>query len=92
LDRTPSSSCHHQKSSQGDPAPCPSHYSELSGSEGRIAKVSPKINFETTTILTPPVLTQDSSAAAAEPQFLAQVDSGSPPGANFHSTVSILRI
>jgi hypothetical protein len=81
-------SCHHRKSSQGDPAPCPNQHSELSGPEAGIAKIS----LETTTILSLPILTQDSSAAVRDPQGFVKVDTGSPPGANCCSTISVLRI
>jgi hypothetical protein len=84
----PSDSCHHQKTSQGDSAPCPRQYSDISGPEAGIARVS----LETTTIVTLPVLTQDSSAVVSDPQFLAQVDTGSPPGRNCWSTISVLRL
>jgi len=84
----PSDSCHHRESSQGDPAPCPNQHAELSGPEAGIAKIS----LETTTILSLPILTQDSSAAVKDPQGLAQIDTGSPPGANYCSTISVLRI
>jgi hypothetical protein len=84
----PSDSCHHQKTSQGDPASCPSQYSDISCPEAGIARIS----LETTTIVTLPVLTQDSSAAVRDPQFLTQVDTGSPPGRHCCSTISVLRI
>jgi hypothetical protein len=87
-DHAPSNSCHHQKSSQGDPAPCQSQYSEVSGPEAGIVKVS----LETTAILTLPVLTQDSIAVARDPRFLTQVDTGSPPCRDCCSKISVLRI
>ena len=87
-DHSPSNSCHHQKSSQQDFVPCPHQYSELSSPEAGIVKIS----LETNTILTLPVLTQDSSATAGDPQFLPQVDAASPPGGYCCSTISVLRI
>jgi hypothetical protein len=86
--QTPSNGCHHQKSSQGDPAPCPHRHSEFSGPEIGIAK----INLETATILILPVLTGNSSAGITELQFLSQVDVGSPPVGGACATISVLRI
>ena len=87
-DHTPSSACHHQKSSQGGSIPCPHQYSEISSPEAGNAKIS----IETTTILTLPALTRDSSATAADSQFLPQADTASPPGGHGCSTISVLRI
>jgi hypothetical protein len=84
----PSDSCHHRESSQGDPAPCPNQHAELSGPEAGIAKIS----LETTTVLSLPILTRDPSAAVRDPQVFAQVDTGSPPGGNCRSTISVLRV
>jgi hypothetical protein len=86
--QTPPNSCHHQKPSQGDPAPCPHQHSEFSGPEVGIAKIS----LETTTILILPVLAGDLSAAVTEPPILIRSDSGSPPVGGACSTISVLRI
>jgi hypothetical protein len=87
-DHAPSNTCHHQKSSQEDSVPCPHQYSELSSPEAGIAKIS----VETAATLTLPVLTQDSSAVVRDPQFLPQVDTGSPPGGYYCPRISVLRI
>src|SRR5580698_7671445 len=86
-DPAPTKSCHHHKSSQGNRAPCPSQYSEVSGPEAGIAK----IGLDTTTIVALPVLAQDSSAVVSDPQSPAQIDTG-PPGRHSCSTISVLRI
>jgi hypothetical protein len=86
--QTPSNGCHHQKPSQGDHAPCPHQHSEFSGPKVGTAKIS----LETTTILTLPVLAGEFSAVLTEPQFLSQIDTGSPPVGGACSTIAVLRI
>jgi hypothetical protein len=86
--QAPRNSCHHQNPSQGDKAPCPHQHSEFSGPEVGIAKTS----IETTAIVTLPVVTEDSCAVLTEPQFLSRVDTSSPPGGDFYSMISVLRI
>jgi hypothetical protein len=81
-------SCHHEKSSHEDLAPCPHQHSDCSGPEIRTASVSVAA---ATLIL--PMLQAGSSAVVIEPQFVSQLDTGSPPGAShFRPTVSVLRI
>ncbi len=87
--QAPSNSCHHQKSSQSDPASCPyQRYSEVSSPEAGIAKIV----METAAILTLPVLTQDAAALAVDPRFPPHIDNSSPPGGKRCSSISVLRI
>lgn len=81
-------SCHHQKSSHENDAPCPHQHSDFTGPAVGITKV-------TVAAATPilPMFEADSSAGVVESQFLSQVLIGSPPGSShFCPTVSVLRI
>lgn len=84
--QTPSNSCHHQKSSHDD-AHCPHQHSELAGPEVGIAKINLAM-----APLTLPVLTADSTEFFTEPQVLSQLNTGSPPGRDICSTISVIRI
>ena len=85
--QAPSSSCHHQKSSHEDATPCRHQHSEFSGPEAGIAK----INLAMSPLILP-LLTADSSTVFTQPQLLSQPNTGSPPGSDFCSTISVLRI
>lgn len=83
--KTPSNSCHHQKSSDKDTARCSHQHSELAAPEAGFAKI------HTTAAIA--ILPANSTAAITiESQFLSQFNNGSPPGNRSGSTISVLRI
>ena len=84
--QTPSNSCHHQKSSHDD-ARCPHQHSELAGPQVGIAKINLAMVLPAL-----PVLTADSTTFFTDPQLLPQLNTGSPPGGDICSTISLLRI
>jgi hypothetical protein len=84
--QTASNSCHHQKSSHDD-ARCPHQHSELAGPQVGIAKINLAM-----AAFTLPVLKADSTTFFTEPQLLSQPNTGSPPGRDICSTISVLRI
>jgi hypothetical protein len=83
----PSNSCHRHSQSSHDDAPCPYPHSELARPEVGIAK----INLATGTLIVP-ALAVDSTAVFTDSQPLIHVNTGSPPGGDICSTISVLRI
>ena len=85
--QVPSKSCHHQKSSHEDTAPCPHQHSEFAGPEVGIAKISLAM-----ATLSVQVLTADSTVISTERQLFSLLNTGPPPGGEFSSTISVIRI
>jgi hypothetical protein len=88
--QSPSSACHHHKSSQPsheDGPVCQHQHFEFAGPESGIAQVS--------VAAAPPilgVLTRGSAVVWIEPLLLSSPDNGSPPGEQVSSAISVLRI
>lgn len=87
--QTPSNECpqHRHKPSHEGSSPCQHQHSEFTGPESGIAKanVAPAIPVVA-------VLTVSSHAILSEPLLLSKPDTGSPPGDQVPSAVSVLRI
>ena len=87
--QTPSDGCHHHKSSHSseDGSGCQHQHAEFISPESGIVKVSAA---SAVPILA--VLTAGPAVALIEPLLLSQLDTGSPPGGQFSSAISVLRI
>ena len=84
---TPSDSCHRHQKSPHDDARCPYQHSEFASPEVGIAKISLAIGT-----LNVPAPAVDSTAVFTELRLPTLADTGSPPGGDISSTISVLRI
>jgi hypothetical protein len=85
--QTPSNDCHQHKSSHEDSSGCRHQHFEFMGPESGIAKiiVAPAVPVVA-------VLAADPAVVLMEPLVASQPDTGSPPGAQTASAISVLRI
>ena len=81
---TPSNGCHHHKSAPEDDYGCHHQHPELIGPESGIAKLTVESAM--------PILALLTAASEAEPLLLSEPDTGSPPGDQVRSAISVLRI
>lgn len=85
--QTPSSGCHHHKSSHDERTGCLHQHSEFTGPGSGIAKAS--VVKAVPVVL---VLTGGSTAVTIEPPLLVPADTGSPPYSHPFRAISVLRI
>jgi hypothetical protein len=84
----PANSCHHQKSSHEDTAPCSHQHSDFAAP----GVGSGKVSVAAVTLILP-TLQADSGPVVIDPPFMSQLNADSPPGSgHFRPTVSVLRI
>src|ERR1700733_660023 len=85
--QTPSTGCHHHKSSHKDRVDCTRQYSELTTPESGISAAS--VPKAATTL---PVLTARSTVAFIELVLLLEPHPGAPPRRHSSPAISVLRI